>query len=221
VKTTGEYILSKNVSEEARQAATTEKLRLSAENAAATPAARQSATTEQYFIGQFYGKFFFWVNLFDVLTQLFLVSRIFKYLGVSGALFFLPAIAFGSYSLIALAPILSYIQVAKVIENGTDYSLQNTTRHALFLPTSRSAKYKAKAAIDTFFVRFGDILSACLVYIGTQFYLETQSFARINAVVVLVWLLVVAAIRREYRRVISGYGESGVSEPISVGSALK
>jgi ATP:ADP antiporter, AAA family len=201
VKTTGEFILSKKVTEEARQAVVSEERQVAVVNVAATPTAVQSAKAEQYFIGQFYGNFFFWVNLFDIFIQLFFVSRIFKYLGISGALFFLPAIAFGSYSLIALAPVLSYIQIAKVMENGTDYSLQNTTRQALFLPTSRDAKYKAKAAIDTFFVRFGDVLSACVVFIGTRFFLETQAFAAINAAVVVVWLGLVAAIRREYTRV--------------------
>jgi len=213
VKTTGEFILSKKVTEEAHQAAITERLQVTADNVAMAPMVRQSAKAEQNFIGQFYGKFFFWVNLFEILTQLFFVSRIFKYLGVSGALFFLPAIALGSYSIIALAPVLSlgYIQIAKVIENGTEYSLQNTTRQALFLPTSRSAKYKAKTAIDTVFVRFGDVLSACVVFIGTSLFLHTQSFAAINATVVLVWLVLVTAIRREYQRVTSADPQSIIS----------
>ena len=201
VKTTGDFILSKKVTEEARQAVVRQEPQLALSNASATPVAVQSAKAEQYFIGEFYGNFFFWVNLFDILTQMFLVSRIFKYFGVTGALFFLPVIAFGSYALITLAPVLSYIRIAKVMENGTDYSLQNTTRQALFLPTSRDAKYKAKAAIDTFFVRFGDVLSACVVFIGTRFILQTESFALINAAVVVVWLLLVTVIRREYAKV--------------------
>jgi len=39
------------------------------------------------------------------------------------------------------------VRVGKILENSTDYSVQNTVRQALFLPTSREAKYKAKAAI--------------------------------------------------------------------------
>lgn len=42
------------------------------------------------FIGQFYSSFFGVVNLAGVLTQLFLVSRILKYLGVHTAVLFLP-----------------------------------------------------------------------------------------------------------------------------------
>ena len=53
--------------------------------------------------------------------------------------------------MIALLPVLAVVRWAKILENSTDYSIQNTTRHALFLPTSREAKYKAKQAIDSFF----------------------------------------------------------------------
>ena len=39
----------------------------------------------------------------------------------------------------------------------------NTARQLLWLPTTREEKYKAKQAIDTFFVRGGDVLSAAAV----------------------------------------------------------
>ena len=54
---------------------------------------------------------------------------------------------------------LAVVRIGKILENSTDYSIQNTIRQALFLPTSREAKYKAKAAIDTFCTRLGDVLS--------------------------------------------------------------
>ncbi len=39
---------------------------------------------------------------------------------------------------------------------------QRTAVQALVLPTSREAKYKAKAAIGAFFKRFGDVLQGAL-----------------------------------------------------------
>ncbi len=54
----------------------------------------------------------------------------------------------------------------KTAENATDYSIMNTARQLLWLPTTREEKYKAKQAIDTFFVRGGDVLSAAVVYAG-------------------------------------------------------
>jgi AAA family ATP:ADP antiporter len=112
----------------------------------------------------------------------------------------LPVIALGSYSLLALAPILSYIRIAKIAENSTDYSIQNTARHALFLNTSREAKYKAQSAIESFFWRSGDALSGLLVFVGTKLAFDISRFAVVNLVIVFLWLTIVAAIVRLRRR---------------------
>jgi ATP:ADP antiporter, AAA family len=140
------------------------------------------------------------VNIGSFVFGAFLASRALKYLGVGRALFILPLVALGSYSLIALLPIFSIVRVAKVLENSTDYSINNTARHALFLPTSREAKYKAKQAIDTFFWRAGDLLQAVVVFVGIQLALNVRAFAAINIVFVGIWLALVAAIAREYTR---------------------
>ena len=105
----------------------------------------------------------------------------------------------GSYSLVALAPVLSTIHFAKVLENSTDYSLQNTARQALFLPTNRETKYKAKAAIDTVFVRMGDLLSMGLVFLSVQLSLGAQLLSSVNAFLAVLSLLVVIAIGRRYK----------------------
>jgi AAA family ATP:ADP antiporter len=131
---------------------------------------------------------------------LFLISRIFKYIGIRGALFVLPCLALGSQALFIAAPILGIIRIVKVAENSTDYSLQNTGHHAIFLPTSREAKFKSKAAIDTFFWRLGDILQAAIVFVGVQLAFAIQHFAITNLAFVGIWLLVVTAIAREHKR---------------------
>jgi AAA family ATP:ADP antiporter len=153
----------------------------------------------QDFIARFYGNFFFTVSLVTALAQFFLVSRIIKFCGVPASLFFLPIIALGSYSMVALAPLLATIHFAKVLENSTDYSLQNTARQALFLPTSREVKYKAKTAIDTLFVRMGDLLSMGLVFLTLQVSLGPKALSSVNALLAVIWLLVVIGIGRRYK----------------------
>jgi AAA family ATP:ADP antiporter len=140
------------------------------------------------------------VNILAFLFGAFLVSRVLKYLGVRGAMFVLPLVALVSYSFIAFLPIFSIVRTAKILENSTDYSIQNTARHALFLPTSREAKYKAKQAIDTFFWRAGDFLQAIVVFVGLRLALDVRGFALVNLAFVLVWLALVAAIAREHRK---------------------
>ena len=152
-------------------------------------------------IGKFYSDFFFVVNIVGLLMQLFLVSRILKYLGVRVALLILPLIALGGYALLIFYPVLKLVRWIKTAENATDYSLQNTVRNMLFLPTSREEKYKAKQAIDTFFWRAGDVLSALLVYVGTSFLgFGIKRFAMVNVGLVVVWLVLAVWIGLEYKR---------------------
>ena len=142
------------------------------------------------------------VNILAFLLQAFVISRIFKYAGVRGALFVLPTIAAFGYLAIAVVPILAVVQWTKIFENGTDYSIQNTTRHALFLPTSREEKYNAKQAIDAFFVRTGDLLQAVVVFVGVQLALPIRGFALVNVVLVAIWLVLAVGIAREHRKMV-------------------
>ena len=141
------------------------------------------------------------VNLLTLGVQLFLVSRVLKYLGVRIALLALPVIALGGYALLIFYPMLIAVRWIKTAENSTDYSLQNTVRQVLFLPTTREEKYKAKQATDTFFVRAGDVLSAVLVYVGVNLLaFKTKHFALANLILVLVWIILAILIGRENRR---------------------
>ena len=89
----------------------------------------------------------------------------------------------------------------KTAENATDYSIMNTARQLLWLPTSREEKYKAKQAIDTFFVRGGDVLSAAVVYFGAM-RLGVAGFAAANVVLTLVWIGVALLILQQHRALV-------------------
>jgi ATP/ADP translocase len=49
------------------------------------------------------------------------------------------------FPVIAIDATLAAIRFAKIAENASDYSIMNTARQMLWLPTSREEKYKAKA----------------------------------------------------------------------------
>jgi AAA family ATP:ADP antiporter len=186
VNTTGEYILGQTLT-----------------NLAKTMVSEGKLTAEGIgpWIGTFYGSYFFWVNLVAAILQAFFVSRIIKWIGIRGALLVLPIVAFGAYSVLAFIPLLAFVRTAKIAENSLDYSLNNTTRQSLFLPTSREAKYKAKQAIDTFFVRLGDVGSAGLVFVGTTWLALTPSkFALVNAGFVLIWIALAIVIGKAFQK---------------------
>lgn len=184
VNTTGEYLLG----------------RLVVADASRTIAAGLAhGFSKSQLIGIFYGDFFAWVNLASLTIQLLLVSRLFKRIGVGGALFILPLIALASYGLLAIVPLLAAVRVGKMLENSTDYSLQNTARHALFLSTSREAKFKAKQAIDALCWRAGDLLQAGIVFAGTRLAFGVRQFAAFNELLVILWIVVVIQIYREHK----------------------
>ncbi len=157
--------------------------------------------TEGQIVGTFIAGMDFWQNIIVVAIQFFLVSRVFKYLGVGGALFVLPTIALGGYGAFAVFPALAVIRVSQISVNATDYSLQNTVRRALFLPTSREAKYKALQAVETFFWRAGDMLAAATTFIVVQMLgLGVRSYAMVVLGFVAVWILIAVGLSRENSR---------------------
>lgn len=152
------------------------------------------------FIGAFKASYFQWVNIFGVALQMFAVSRILKRIGVERALFIMPVVSLFGYSVLAVIPMLNLVFGAKVAENALDYSLENTSRQALWLPTSREAKYKAKQVVDTFLVRTGDVASAGIVVVGGALGFATTHFAMTNVVLVGFWFVTLVFLVREYKK---------------------
>ena len=155
------------------------------------PAGADAHQFAEEYIGEFKANYFLIVNSATVVLQLFAVSRIIKYLGVRVALFIAPAISLMGYGTALFFPLLGIIFAVKISENTLDYSLQNTARQALWLPTSRDEKYKAKSVIDAFIVRCGDFLSAGITMAGTALGFATVHFIAVNLVLVAGWLLVI------------------------------
>jgi AAA family ATP:ADP antiporter len=155
INTTGEFLLARAIVSEADAA---EALAL------ASNAALDGAAIRSDFIRTTYGDFYFVVNVLSVLLQALLASRLVRMWGLRGALLMLPIVAVGVYGFMAAGVGFFLIRALKVAENATDYSIENTARAILWLPTSRSEKYIGKQTVDTFFVRLGDVLSALLVF---------------------------------------------------------
>lgn len=149
----------------------------------------------------FYGNFYFWVNTVALLLQAFVASRLLKFGGFGAILLILPVIALTSYTVMALLPVLAVVKVMKIAENATDYSLNNTSRHVLWLPVSSAMKYSAKPAIDTLYVRLGDGLAAITVLVGVHLLaLSTSGFFAFNVFLVLCWLVTGVLLVREHKR---------------------
>ena len=156
----------------------------------------EGAAARQRFVGESYSSYFSYISLVGFLLQLFVVSRVFKFLGVSRSLFVHPLLALASYVLMFRAPSFEAVRALKIADNSVNYSLSNTTMQALWLPTPRETKFKAKQAVDTFCVRGGDVLQAAVVYTGELTALTISGFAALNIAFACCWLAVAAGLRR-------------------------
>lgn len=146
----------------------------------------------------FYGSFFFWVNICALALQCFVASRLLKYGGVRAVLLMLPVVALVSYSAMALAPILAVVKLMKIAENSTDYSINNTARHVLWLPVASADKYKGKPTVDSLFARLGDGLAALTVLVGVQaLALSTAGYFAFTVALVVLWLAGAVFVARE------------------------
>jgi AAA family ATP:ADP antiporter len=170
VNSSGEYLLDRTLLVAAQQA-------------------QAQGIRPQDYIGAFKADYFGWYNLLGVLLELFAVSRILRLVGVSRALFVLPCFALVAYGSAFFVPVLAVMRLVKIGENSLQYSLQDTTRHALFLVATRVEKFVGKTAVDTVAVR-----------LGARNGWSIATFAIINVALAGFWLAFVVAIGREHAR---------------------
>ena len=181
VNSSGEYLLDRTLLVAAKEAAA-------------------HGVASQAFVGAFKADYYVWYNMIGVGLQLFVVSRVLRVVGVRGALYCLPTFALVAYGSAFFFPVLAVMRFVKIGENSLQYSLQDTTRHALFLVTSRVEKFVGKTAVDTIAVRLGAIMSAIMVYTGTRRGWSLGTFAAINVGLGVMWVGFVVLIGKEHRR---------------------
>ncbi|QFU74895.1 hypothetical protein EY643_04150 [Halioglobus maricola] len=156
------------------------------------------------YVGRFYGGFYFTVNLLGVLIQYFAVSRLIRVGGFSFAFLLTPIVIFLGYASLALLPIIGWFRYFKIAENSLDYSLQNTARQMLYLPLSRQEKYEARAVIDPFGQRLGDMFQAAIIFAGLHLLgWGATDFIPAAAVMAGVALLLAVLIVRERARILA------------------
>lgn len=102
-------------------------------------------------------------NLLSVLAQFFLVGMMMKRFGPRVTLLALPAaITAGSLGFLAM-PTLAAVSLLVILDNGLNYSIQQTGRESLYLATTADEKYKARAFISIFVQRLAKGLSILAV----------------------------------------------------------
>jgi AAA family ATP:ADP antiporter len=180
--------------------------------------------TQGVFIGRFMGSFYSTITMIGFLIQLLLVSRIILAAGLARALLVTPVVLVAGFLLLGILPVFLLLQSVLVMQRSLDYSLLNTARNALLLPTSRNVKYQAKTAIDTFFYRCGDLLATLSIVIGAKLFDQGYlQFVWMILVLCITLALVAWLVGREYSRrygLAAGSGSGGAERSVGPRTVL-
>jgi AAA family ATP:ADP antiporter len=167
-----------------------------------------SATVAHYVsgpaIGEHFATVFMITNIVAMLVQLLLTSYVMTNLGVGIALLILPfAILAGSAGFLAL-PILWMGSMLNTADNAFSYSINQSAKEALYVPTSKEEKYKAKAFIDMFVQRFAKAV-AVGVSLGITLWFDDFASVRwlslFTLPIILVWILAARYAGRHFAEV--------------------
>ncbi len=216
INTTGEYVIGKMATERAKQVAAEVAPGAAAPTAAPAGAGKPASgephasidSAQGRYLEAFYSDYYALVNLLSFVLQALVVVRLMTWLGIRRALFVMPLIVLGGWVALGLFVNITMVRIEKTAENSLDYSLHNTLRQALFLPTDRDSKYKAKAAIDTFFFRMGDVIAGLgIVFVFVEILgLGVRAFAMLNVVLAVCWLALAAGAGRLHDRLVAARG---------------
>ncbi len=94
-------------------------------------------------------------NVLSVVTQFFLVSFVIRRFGITAALLVLPTAAFLSSGVYLAIPVVWAGALLTISDNAFNYSINQTAREMLFVPTSADEQYKARAFSNMFVQRMG------------------------------------------------------------------
>lgn len=140
-----------------------------------------------------------WVALF---VQLFLTSFVMRRFGVGIALLFLPVVALAGSAGFMLFPVLWVGSLLNTADNGFSYSINQSAKEVLYVPTTREEKYKAKAFIDMFVQRFAKALAVGLSLLITTLFTGFDSIrwlSLLTVAILVLWLLAARYAGRVYR----------------------
>ncbi len=159
-------------------------------------------------ITSFLGTVQLYTSMIGFVIQVWLTSKIQRYLGIGFALLILPTSLGITGTIMLLNGALFFPALARVIDTSLRYTVDKTTREILFLPLPNELKQQAKPFIDVTVDRFSKGIGALLVLflIKDQIFgfhvglgLSWQQLSWASLAMIGLWVAATIRARREYR----------------------
>ncbi|HVL67718.1 MAG TPA: Npt1/Npt2 family nucleotide transporter [Vicinamibacterales bacterium] len=144
-----------------------------------------------------------WTSIAGFVIQVWLTSRIHRFLGIGFALMILPVSLGTSAVIMLLNSALWAPALARVLDQSLRYTVDKTTREILFLPLPADIKLKAKSFVDVTVDRLGKAAAALLLLVLVQPWglnLDWQRISYASLSVMALWIAMALVARRGYLR---------------------
>jgi AAA family ATP:ADP antiporter len=149
----------------------------------------------------FLGTVGLWMSTIGFVVQVWLTSKIHRYLGIGFALMVLP-VSLGSTGVIMLLNgALWAPSLARVLDQSLRYTVDKTTREILFLPLPGDIKLKAKSFVDVTVDRGAKAAGALLLLVLVKPWglnLNWQRLSIASLVMTVLWVAMAVRARRGY-----------------------
>jgi AAA family ATP:ADP antiporter len=166
-----------------------------------------TSTIDHYLEGEAIGRQFATVfaitNVASLLVQLLLTSFVMTRFGVGIALLVLPVAVLGGSVGFMVLPALWIGSLLNTADNGFSYSINQSAKESLYVPTTKDEKYKAKAFIDMFVQRFAKALAVGVSLGITSFFTDFAAvrwLAAFTVPIIVLWIFAVRYAGREFAR---------------------
>jgi ATP:ADP antiporter, AAA family len=165
----------------------------------AAQAAKGAGATDS--ITAFLAQVGLWTSTIGFVVQIWLTSKIHRYLGIGFALMVLP-VSLGSTAVVMLMNGALWAPgLARVLDQSLRYTVDKTTREILFLPLPSDVKLKAKSFLDVTVDRAAKAVGALLLLVLVQPWgldLDWQRLSYATLAVTFVWVFMSLRARRGY-----------------------
>ena len=136
----------------------------------------------------------------SILVQLLATGFVMRRFGIRTALSVLPIAILVSSAGYLVVPTLVFAAAMSASHNALNYSIQQSAKEALYVPTSVDVTYKAKAFIDMFVQRFAKVLSVAVnLTVVSVASVGIRWLSLLTLLILAVWALQVRYVGQRYR----------------------
>jgi AAA family ATP:ADP antiporter len=165
----------------------------------AAQAAKGAGATDS--ITEFLAQVGLWTSSIGFVIQVWLTSRIHRYLGIGFALMVLPFSLGTTGVVMLLNGALWAPGLARVLDQSLRYTVDKTTREILFLPLPSHIKLKAKSFVDVTVDRMAKALGALMLLVLVKpwgLHLDWQHLSYASLAVTALWIFMSLRARKGY-----------------------